>query len=309
MGQPAHVKIAGSHNRLLYGAIGIGAIAVLEAATGLLAHSLALLGDSGHLLTDVATLVLTWWAMRQGHRRATARHTYGFHRGEILAATVNAALLLAVTAAVVIGSFLRLGSPTAVSTTPVLVVAFLALIVNVAIVVAIQGTGPGLGIKAVLLHAATDALGSVTVIVSSLLIILTGYERFDAIASLIIACLIAAGAYRILKTATAVLLEATPGDIRTEQIQTLLLAQPGIIGLHDLHVWSLDTTHRALSAHLVLSDMTLAQADNILVEIGQLLCQQFQIDHTTLQPESASCIADPPLYCNLEQSHMHTHPA
>lgn len=293
-------------------AIAIGLVVVViigEALTAAWSGSIALASDAIHLATDVGTLVLTAYAVSAAHRPATARHTYGYHRTGILVATVNACVLILIAVGVAVISVGRLAHPHPVSALPVIVMAIVALVVNGVIAQRLLQHGHNLGVRSAAWHALSDAAGSAAVIVGALATWLTQFSGFDAIASLVISCLIAASALVLLREATSILLEESPRLIPTEAVRDALLHTNGISDVHDLHVWSLDATHHALSAHVEVGDLPLATVTSILQTAQLDLCTHFGIDHITLQPESSRCSDDVSLFCDLDGGHLHRHPA
>jgi cobalt-zinc-cadmium efflux system protein len=283
------------------------AIAAVEIAGGIASGSLALLSDAGHLVTDSATLGLTWYALVRSRKPAGADNTYGHHRGGILAAAVNSAVLLVIAAVIAAGAISRLQHPVAVTAVPVLIVGSVALVANTAIALLLHGAGSGLAVRSAALHVATDALTDAAVILGALGLLILGWTRADAIVSLLIAALVVAGAVGLLREALHILNEGTPRDIDLEAVRARIVAQPGIEGVHDLHVWSLDREHRALSVHVIVGDRPLAEVTTMIRSVERLLCADFRIDHATVQPECPSCTDDAPLYCDVVVHHELVH--
>jgi cobalt-zinc-cadmium efflux system protein len=285
----------------------VGAIAVLEIAGGLLSGSLALLSDAGHLVTDSATLGLTWFAVSRSRRPAGADHTFGHHRGGIVVAALNGAVLVLIAAAIAVGAISRLQHPSAVSAVPVLVIGLLALAGNTGIAVLLRGAGGGLGVQSAALHVIADALTDAAVVVGAIALLVFGWARADAIVSLVIAAFIVVGAVRLLREALHILNEGTPRDLDADVVSRRMLALPGVEGVHDLHIWSLDREHRALSAHIIVADRPLAEVTAMIRSVELLLCEEFGIEHATVQPECPSCSVEAPLYCNIAGHHELVH--
>ena len=287
----------------------IGVVALLfgaEAVAGLASGSLALLGDAAHLATDAGTLGLAWYATATSRRRPTPRRSFGYHRTGILVATVNGAALAAVAALLAAAAIDRLRHPTAVAGVPVLVVGGLALVANTALGTWLLGAGDELSVRSAALHVVGDAVASAGVVAAGVLLLTTGWHPADPAVSLGIAALIAAAAVKVLLEAVHILSEGTPRDLDTEEVRRVMLAAPGVEGVHDLHIWSLDRNHRMLSAHVGVGDLPLTEVTAILRVLETTLCSHFAIEHATLQPECPSCEVDP-VICDPEQRHDRMH--
>jgi cobalt-zinc-cadmium efflux system protein len=286
---------------------GVIAIAAIEVAGGIASGSLALLSDAGHLVTDSATLGLTWYAVSISRRPAGARNTFGHHRGGIVVAALNGAVLLVIAAAIAFGAFTRLQHPATVSAVPVIIVGSIALVANAGIAVLLRGAGGGLGVRSAALHVIADALTDAAVVVGALTLLLFGWSRADAIVSLLIATLVVIGAVGLLREALHILNEGTPRDIDVDLLRARIVAVPGIEGVHDLHIWSLDREHRSLSAHVTVADRPLGEVTAMMRSIELLLCNDFGIDHATLQPECPACTDTAPLFCDVDEHHELVH--
>jgi cobalt-zinc-cadmium efflux system protein len=286
---------------------GVIAIAAIEIAGGIASGSLALLSDAGHLVTDSATLGLTWYAVSISRRPAGARNTFGHHRGGIVVAALNGAVLLVIAAAIAFGAFTRLEHPATVSAVPVIIVGSIALVANAGIAVLLRGAGGGLGVRSAALHVIADALTDAAVVVGALTLLLFGWSRADAIVSLLIATLVVIGAVGLLREALHILNEATPRDVDVELLRARIVAVPGIEGVHDLHIWSLDREHRSLSAHVTVADRPLGEVTAMMRSVELLLCNDFGIDHATLQPECPACTDTAPLFCDVDEHHELVH--
>jgi cobalt-zinc-cadmium efflux system protein len=286
---------------------GVSVIALMEIAGGLASGSLALLSDAGHLVTDSATLGLTWYAVSRSRRPAGAQHTFGHHRGGIVVAALNGTVLVLIAAAIAAGAVTRLQHPAAVAPVPVIVIGSLALAANAAIALLLRDAGGGLGVSSAALHVVADALTDAAVIVGAVALLVLGWTRADAIVSLLIAALVFAGALRLLREALQILNEGTPRDLDAELVRTRIAQLPGVEGVHDLHIWSLDREHRALSAHVTVADRPLVEVTAMIRSVEVLLCDEFGIEHATVQPECPSCSEAAPIYCDLEEHHELVH--
>jgi cobalt-zinc-cadmium efflux system protein len=301
----SHQPAAAAHRLRL----AAGAVVLLcggEVAAGLIAGSLALLGDAVHLATDAATLGLAWYATAQARRRPTPGRSFGFHRTGILAATVNGVALVAVACALAAAAIGRLQHPSAVSGLPVLAVGGLALLLNGSLGAYLLGAGDELSIRSAALHVAGDALASAGVVVAGALLLATGWRSADPLVSLGIAALIAAAAASVLREAVHILSEGTPRDLDAEEVGRTILAAPGVEDVHALHIWSLDRHHRMLSAHVGVGDLPLSEVTEILRCLEARLCSRFGIEHATLQPECPACLQAPGP-CDPEERHARLH--
>jgi len=263
--------------------------------------SLALLADAAHMATDVVVLAVAYAALRIAQRPPTERHTFGFARTEVLVAQANGLLLFAGAVAVVVEAIRRYGSPHAVSAGGVIVVGALGLVVNVASAAAlVRHSHEDLNMRGAFLHMFTDALGSLGVIVAGAGIALFGADWLDPTASILIAPLVVSAAWKLLRDANRVLLEAAPTGIDVGSVRDALAAAPGVDAVHHLHVWTTGSQQVALSAHVVLrGPLSLHEAQLRAGELKRLLASQFGIEHATLEVECHACVDD--------EAHEHAH--
>ncbi|MGD0114502.1 MAG: cation diffusion facilitator family transporter [Dehalococcoidia bacterium] len=275
------------------------AILVAEVATGVLANSLALLSDAGHVLMDLFALTLSWVAIRQAARASTARMTYGYHRVGILVAVVNAVTVAVVAILIFIEAARRLQQTPEIHGSLLLTMAIVGGLANLAVAGLLQGASAGsLNVRSAFLHAIGDLLGSVGVLVAAIAVLTAGLVWVDAAVSVFIGLIIIVGAARILREAIGVFLEASPPHIDVDELVAEMKALPGVKGIHDLHVWSITPTIHALSCHLLVEDRTISQGCAMLEEINDLLSTRFAIAHSTVQMETEAC--DPnALHCYL----------
>lgn len=257
--------------------------AVVEAIGGFLAGSLALLSDAGHMVTDVAALGLALFATAIGRRPPSQRASYGYGRAEVLAAFVNAILMLAVVAAIAIEAVRRLLDPTPVAGTMVLGIAIAGLSVNIACAWLLSGNSGSLNARGALIHVLGDLLGSLAAIIAGGVIMATGWMPIDPILSLVVSLLILRSTVRLLRQSTGVLMEGVPGHLDYNAIGQALARLPGVTGVHDLHVWNMTAERTALSAHIALADGT--AWPQTLAAAQRMLALQFAIEHVTLQPD------------------------
>jgi cobalt-zinc-cadmium efflux system protein len=261
-------------------------ILAVEFVGGLFSHSLALLSDAGHVLTDVFALGLAWFAVEQAKRPADKRRSYGYHRVSILAALVNAVTLIVIVIAIAYEAVRRIANPEPVQGAVVIVSALIAIAVNSYIAFGLRGDSKSLNLRAAMLHVVGDVAASVGVVVAGTVILLTGWLYIDPLLSLAIAVLIAFGAWRIVRETVNLLLEGTPSDIDLGAVTSEIMDTGRVTGMHDLHVWALSSDEMALSCHVVVGDLPLADAEHVVRDLEKRLCSRFDIGHTTIQVES-----------------------
>jgi cobalt-zinc-cadmium efflux system protein len=268
--------------------IGLGLtllVAILEAVTGVLTGSLALVSDAGHALTDSAGLVLALGAATLGRRPADTRRTYGYARLEVLAVPVHVTLLLGIAAYIAFEAIRRIGDARSIDTGPTIAVAALGLAVNVVVVRLLQAHAHhNLNARAARLEAFADALGSIAVLASSIAIAFGAWSGIDVLVALAIAAFIIPRAIQLLRQAADILLESAPVGLDPVEIVTASSEVPGVVALHDVHVWSIAPRFPALSAHVELHDV--AATEQVLTDLATLLRQRYGIVHVTLQPET-----------------------
>jgi cobalt-zinc-cadmium efflux system protein len=253
-----------------------------ELTAGVLAHSLALLSDAGHMLTDAGAIGFSLLAMRLAARPARGAMTFGFRRFEILSAQANGVTLLVVAGFIVYEAVHRLVEPPQVRAGLVLAVALAGAAVNVAAAVTLAGADrSSLNVEGSFQHVLTDLYGFIGTAVAAGLILLAGFERADPIASLLVAALMVRSGVALVRSSARIFLEAAPQDLDPQKIGKALVAVPGVIEVHDLHVWEVSSGFPALSAHVLVS----AEADchRARREMEATLHERFGLDHTTLQ--------------------------
>lgn len=267
--------------------------ALIEAGGGWWSGSLALLGDAGHMVSDTAALALAALGAWIASRPATDRHSYGLGRAEIVAAIVNALLMMAVVLGIGYEAVQRLHHPEPVHGDTVMVIAFIGLLVNILVARILHG-GQSLNAKAALIHVMGDLLGSVAALASGVVISLTGWLPIDPILSLFISVLILVSSIRLLGQALHVVLEGVPAELDLPQIGESMTAVSGVDSIHDLHVWTVSSDTVALSAHVGIASMS--AWPEILARLQQHLRERYGIDHATLQPELTVHILEPMPY-------------
>jgi cobalt-zinc-cadmium efflux system protein len=262
--------------------------ALVEFIAGTAFHSLALMSDAGHMLSDALALGLAAFASWVGNRTAGARHSYGFARAEIVAAFVNGLAMLVIVVVIVVESVGRLLDPQPVSGLGVIVVAFIGLLANLLVAYIIGRGEHNLNTRAALLHVIGDLIGSVAAITAGAVIYYTGWQPIDALLSLVIGVLILGSTVRLVLDALHVLMEGVPAGLRIEEIGRALGALAGVSAVHDLHVWNISSGQVALSAHVDLDNLD--GWAPLLESARQMLQTRFGIAHVTLQPEPAGGI-------------------
>ncbi len=261
----------------------------------MLGHSTGLVADAGHNLGDAAGVAVSLLAVRWALRPRSEARSFGNHRGTILAALLNASALVVVTVAVVGVSVYRLVRPAPVDATIVVAVAAAAMVANAMSALVLYDKSRDLNVRSVLLHMWSDVAASACVLVGGVVILAGGaaWARADAIAALVVAVLIVVQATRLLRQSADVLLESTPSDVDLATLRAAITDVPGVGDVHDLHVWSLSSEVRALSAHLVLTGHpTLEEAQEVGGRVRERVVDPFDIAHTTLELECERCVDD-----------------
>ncbi|HSZ89920.1 MAG TPA: cation diffusion facilitator family transporter [Acetobacteraceae bacterium] len=257
---------------------------VAEIGFGLLANSMALLADAAHNFGDVLGLLLGWGAAWLARRPPTRRRTYGWGRSSILAALLNATILLIGVGAIGVEAVHRLLAPEPVREGTVILVAAAGILINGATALLfLQGRGHDINVRAQFVHMAADAGVSAGVVLAGLLILLTGWGWLDPAASLAIGVVIVATTWGLLRESIDLAMDAVPGGVAQEAVQDYLASVPGVLEVHDLHIWGLSTTQTALTAHLVCADPS---AERTLHDVTTELRDRFGIGHATLQIEN-----------------------
>jgi cobalt-zinc-cadmium efflux system protein len=267
-----------------------GLIFLAELAGGLWTRSLALLSDSAHVFMDVFALGLSFLAMRAAALPADDRHTYGFHRLQVLAALANGATLLLIAFEILREAWSRFQNPETVLAGPMLVIAVLGLGVNLVVALLLrQHDHSDLNTRSAFLHVLGDALASVGVIVAGIAILFTGWLWLDPLVSVLIGLLILFSSGRVLKESIHILAEGMPAGMTASAIADAMRRVPGVIEVHDLHVWTVAPGYVALSAHVVLQDQALSQTAETMAALKETLLVGFVIRHTTIQCECSAC--------------------
>ena len=283
------------------GILGLAVIAtltlvVIEFVAGYAAHSMALVSDAVHNLTDVPTLVISWLAMRWALRPPTHEKTYGYHRAGSLGAFVNAIVLALAALFVIGGSIARVRSPVEVHAGLMLWVAVLALVFNGGITLSLHRGRKDLNVRTVWAHNLGDALSNIGILTGALLIRWKRAPWIDAVLGIAIGGLVLWSAQRILRESGHILLEGLPRSVHLQEVVSAMLRIEGVQEVHDVHIWTLGGDLHALSCHVRIPDMHMEESEKILASIRETLARDFQITHTTIQFERAGLPSDAGLH-------------
>jgi len=264
---------------------------VIEVLYGLAAHSLALISDAGHNLSDVFCLLLAWGAMHLTRSAPTKRRTYGWRRSSILAALINAVVLLVVVGGITVEAIRRLGNPPEVAGGTVMAVAAIGIVINtISALLFMSGRKRDLNLKGAFLHMAGDAAVSLGVVIAAFAIRLTGWHWLDPAVSLAIGAVIVWGTWGLLRESINLSMDAVPAEIDPHAVEDYLTNLAGVTAVHDLHIWAMSTTEVALTVHLVMEEPP--KDDLFLHDVSDVLRDRFGIGHATTQIECGNCERD-----------------
>jgi cobalt-zinc-cadmium efflux system protein len=278
-----------SASALRYSLAATFAYVLITLVAGIKAHSLALLSEAGHNVTDLLALLLSWVAVFIQTRPPSATKTYGYHRAGVLAAFVNALTLVAIAFYIFYEAFMRMRNPVAVHPTIMIWVAVVGVVMNGAISWVLFRAARDVNIRSAFVHQLGDTLSTAAVIVGGWAILWTGRTWVDPALSLGIGCLILWSSFGIIRETLNILLEGAPHGLSAEHISAALGRIEGVRDVHDVHVWSLGSDTHALSCHVRIDDITMSESQVILRQITELLATTFHIDHTTIQLENINC--------------------
>jgi len=277
------------------------AILIAEVIGGYWTGSLALLSDAAHVFMDVFALILSYLALRLSALPADDRHTYGYHRLEVIAALINGVTLGAISIEIFTESWARWFNPQPIKSVEMLVIAVIGLVANLIVVFVLGGHGhehkegeeeheeaEDLNVRSAFLHVIGDAVSSVGVILAAGVIWFTGWQWVDPLMSVFIGIIIVISSWRVLKSSLHILVEGVPEHLSVEKIGQSMAEVSGVQDVHDLHVWSICSGHIALSAHIITDDQKLTDGNGIVAELKARL-KKFGIEHTTIQLECESC--------------------
>ncbi len=280
------------------------AFVVIEAGAGIFANSLALLTDAAHNLTDVIALGLTWFAVRVTAQPANAQKTYGYHRAGILVALANSTTLVLISFGIFYEAYHRFIHPPEVQSTILIGVGLLAVVINLVTALLVQrGSQTDLNLRSAFVHLMGDVLSTVGAVIAGVIIYFTHANWLDPLVSVLIGMLILYNAWGILRDAVDILLEGTPRDINLKNMVDDIVGVDGVLGIHDIHVWSLTQSMRTMSAHILTDDVHISAGAQIQRQVSEMVRHRYNIAHATLQLECVDCFPDS-LYCDLN-SHFH----
>jgi len=275
------------------------AFVIIEAAAGVFSNSLALLTDAAHNLTDVIALGLSWFAIRITTRPANERKTYGYHRVGILVALINSTTLVLISLGIFYEAYRRFTNPPEVQSGVLIGVGLIAVIVNIITAMLVhKGSDSDLNLRSAFVHLMGDVLSTVGAVIAGVFIYFTGANWLDPLVSVLIGGLILYNAWGILRDAVDILLEAKPRDIDSAKLVEDVLQIDGVLGVHDLHIWSITQNLRTMSAHVLTHNMSIGEGAEIQRQINEIVRHRYNIAHATLQLECADCFSDS-LYCDL----------
>jgi cobalt-zinc-cadmium efflux system protein len=277
---------------------------MIEAGAGIFANSLALLTDAAHNLTDVIALALTWFAVRITAQPANAQKTYGYHRAGILVALLNSTTLVLISLGIFYEAYRRLMSPPEVQSSVLIGVGLIAVVINLVTALLVhRGSQQDLNLRSAFVHLMGDVLSTVSAVIAGVIIYITNANWLDPLVSVLIGFLILYNAWGILRDAVDILLESTPRDVDMQALVKDVAQVDGVLGIHDIHVWSLTQNLRTMSAHILTDDLHISAGTEIQRQITELLNHRYHIAHSTLQLECVDCFPDS-LYCDLN-GHFH----
>jgi cobalt-zinc-cadmium efflux system protein len=306
-----HVHLAdtalGTSFRLGLSLVLTAVFVVVEVAAGLFSNSLALLTDAAHNFTDVIALGLSWFAVRLATRPSSATRTYGYHRAGILVALINSTTLVVISLGIFYEAYQRFLSPPEVKSGILIVVGLIAFVVNLVTALLVrQGSREDLNLRSTYLHLMGDVLSTLGAVVAGVIIFFTNWNWLDPLVSVFIGILILWNAWGILRESVDILLESTPPDVDMDTMLKDMSQVKGVLGVHDLHVWSITQNMRTMSAHILTDDISISTGATIQGQLNDILLHRYNIAHATLQLECADC--QPCLYNDRNEfNYPHAH--
>lgn len=289
----AQAQMEPSKRRLLFAVALTAVVLVVEVVGGIWANSLALLSDAAHVFTDLVSLALSLAALIIAARPVSKEHTFGFHRAEVFAALVNGVLLLLIATEILRAAYARIAHPPVVRVEGMLLIAVAGLVANGVIALMLRGhSHHDLNLRSAYLHVLADLAGSVGVVIAGAVIWFTGWQRADPVVSAAIAVAVLAGSVRLLRDTAHILLEGVPAGVNFEAVAEAVRSVPGVLGIHDLHIWTICSNLLALSVHATVGACPAEERDRIVCEITDRLTKRFDIAETTVQTESIPCRTD-----------------
>ena len=289
------------------------AFVIIEAGAGIFANSLALLTDAAHNLTDVIALGLSWFAVHITSQPANAQKTYGYHRAGILVALLNSTTLVIISLGIFYAAYQRFKTPPEVQSSVLIGVGLIAVVINLVTAMLVhRGSKQDLNLRSTFVHLMGDVISTVGAVIAGVIIYFTNANWLDPFVSVLIGLLILYNAWGILRDTVDILLEATPRDVDIKRMVNEILQVEGVLGIHDIHVWSLTQSLRTMSAHILTDDLHISAGADVQRQINEIVYHRYNIAHATLQLECVDCFPDS-LYCDLnghfhvDAAHLHSH--
>ncbi len=297
-----HRGIISTGNKLKYSIFLSVAILTAELVGGLLSHSLALLGDAGHVFADVIALGLSWYGVVQSEKPSNSKMTFGYHRVGVTVAIVNAVTIFIIAAIILFAAYNRFQQPPEVNGRVMIIIAAIGFAANLFVTGWLRREQQSnINVRSVFWHTLGDALASLGVIIGAIIILFTRAFWVDPLISVLISLIILYAAWSIFKEGMRVILEATPRDVDVMAMIDALKKLPGVNDVHDVHVWSISPELRAMNGHIVVEDISISAAADIRAKVEQVVRELYHIEHTTLQMECQKCDSNE-LFCNLNGS-------
>ena len=306
MSHAHHHGVTHAGKRLAWSTVITLGFVVTEVFAGYFSNSLALLSDAGHNFADALALIIAWYGVWMAQKPSTERRTFGYHRVGTLAALVNSVSLVVIALLIFWEAAQRLGRPAPVRSTPMIVVAVLAIVMNTAISFWLRHDAKkDLNVRSAYLHMIGDAISALGVVIAGVIIATTGASLADGLVSILIGMLILASSWGILKESVDVLLEAMPAGMNMTEVQETIARVHGVLAVHDLHVWTIGSGMICCSCHVMVNEQSVRSGENVLRGVTEQLRSRFGIDHTTIQVEVEGC--DPnDMFC-LQKIARHHH--
>ncbi len=293
-GHARNISRSAIANNLLIATAITTVIFIAELIGGILTHSLALVSDAGHMFIDIASLVLSFAAIKLSQRAPTARNTFGFYRVEILAALLNGATLFALSGFIFYEAIRRFGTPEDVKSVPMIIIAVIGLVSNIASGLLLHGDSHhNINARGAFLHIVGDALSSAGVIIAGLIIYFTKWELADPIVSMVMAAVILKGAYGLVKESVDVLLESVPKSVNLDTVKEEIKTVAGALEVHHVHFWTISSNVYALAAHVRVKNMNISDTEGLSELVRNRLKAEYNIEYVTLQFECSECREEP----------------
>jgi cobalt-zinc-cadmium efflux system protein len=278
-----------SEKKILYTIIGVAIIFIGKLIGAFMTHSLALFSDSWHLLTDIASLVLSFYGLKIALKAANRKYTFGYYRFSILTALINNISLIAISLYILYKAVLRYFNPVDIQPVGMIVFSILGLVVNTIVVFNLRDSSNNINVKSVFLHFLGDALSDIGVLIGGIVIYFTHLSGIDTVLSAVLASLILRNAFKMIVECTNIFLEAAPEEISIDELKKSIKELGGIIEITDIHIWSLSKEMLSMTAHISIKECSIENCEEKLHDIQHLLKEKFNIDHSTIQFEKCTC--------------------